>query len=312
MKFGQLTGKRLLHCWFIGIVLTLSQFATAQISTPDTTNLIPQRLRTVVWTESLGYGVTMAGLYQLWYADFEQSSFHFFNDNDQWLQMDKGGHMMTSYYVGKLGMDVLLWTGLDRRKSMWYGGGLGLAFLTTVEVFDGFSERWGASSGDMLANTAGTVLLFGQELLWQEQRVLLKFSYHHTDFAAYRPNTLGSSWNERILKDYNGQTYWASANLAAFFPNSSLPKWLNLAVGYGGDGMIGGSENPIFNDEGVRYPQFQRRRQLYTSLDVDLTRIKTGNKWLKTGLNAFGFIKVPFPALEWREGKGLFFHPIYF
>ena len=35
-----------------------------------------------------------------------------------------------------------------------------------------------------------------------------KFSFHQTKFASQRPETLGASLNEQILKDYNGQTYW--------------------------------------------------------------------------------------------------------
>ena len=36
-------------------------------------------------------------------------------------------------------------------------------FLTTVETLDGFSEEWGASWGDLIANTSGTFVFIGQE-----------------------------------------------------------------------------------------------------------------------------------------------------
>ncbi len=274
----------------------------------------PGRLRGVVLTESISYSMTMAGLYQLWYKDEGLSSFRFFNDNRNWLLMDKAGHATTSYYVGYAGMEVLRWAGLDRKKAMWYGAPLGLAFLTSVEVFDGFSEDWGFSWGDALANSGGTALLMAQELAWQEQRMLLKFSYAPTEFANYVPNVLGSSWNERILKDYNGQTYWLSVNPASFASKGAkIPQWLNVAIGYGATGMTSGSSADI-REVWVdgRWQRFTRRRQAYLSLDIDLTRIPSKRQWVKTALGSIGFLKVPMPALEWREGKGLLFRPLFF
>ncbi|MEJ6491389.1 MAG: hypothetical protein QNL60_02870 [Flavobacteriales bacterium] len=59
----------------------------------------------------------------------------------------------------------------------------------------------------MGANALGSGLFLGHHLLWKEQRIVLKFSSHPTEFAKYRPEVLGSSYPERLLKDYNGQTY---------------------------------------------------------------------------------------------------------
>ena len=36
---------------------------------------------------------TLIGLNQVWYADYPRSDFHFINDNAEWLQMDKVGHV---------------------------------------------------------------------------------------------------------------------------------------------------------------------------------------------------------------------------
>lgn len=87
------------------------------------------------------------------------------------------------------------------------------------------------SWGDMAANPFGSALFLGQELLWQEQRIALKFSLHQTRFAPLRPEILGNGLSQEILKDYNGQTYWLSFNLHSFFKESNLPKWLNIAMG---------------------------------------------------------------------------------
>ncbi|HIE45066.1 MAG TPA: DUF2279 domain-containing protein, partial [Flavobacteriaceae bacterium] len=115
-----------------------------------------KKRKTLIFTGSSAYTVSMIGLNQLWYAKYPKSNFHTFNDNQEWLQMDKMGHAMTSYYVGKLGMELVSWTGESKQNQLIYGAGLGFAFLTTVEVFDGFSKEWGFSTGDIIANASGT------------------------------------------------------------------------------------------------------------------------------------------------------------
>lgn len=65
------------------------------------------------------YAATMTGLYFTWYADSKPSSFHFFNDNAGWLQMDKGGHCLAAYTIGKIGYEVMRATGLDEQRSIW-------------------------------------------------------------------------------------------------------------------------------------------------------------------------------------------------
>ena len=138
------------------------------------------------------------------------------NDYNQWKQMDKVGHFMTSYYGGKLGMDALNWAGVSKKNQLIYGAGIGFVFLSAVEILDGFSEEWGASTSDVIANAAGTGFLIGQELLWKEQRISVKYSFHQTNFAKQRPAILGENYFQQTLKDYNGQTYWLSANIWSF------------------------------------------------------------------------------------------------
>ena len=174
----------------------------------------------------------MVGLSTLWYSDYEQTSFHFFNDNDGWLLMDKFGHFTTAYYVGRMGIEALRWTGVPEKKAIWYGGSVGLVFLTSVEILDGISAEWGASPMDLVANTTGAALAIGQELAWKEQRITMKWSYTNSRYAKYSPENLGTSLQEKWLKDYNGQTYWLSANVSSFMPQTKVPKWLNVAVGY--------------------------------------------------------------------------------
>jgi hypothetical protein len=262
----------------------------------------------VLWTgTALLYSGSLYALDQLWYQDYPRSDFHFFNDNSQWLGVDKVGHVYSAYVSATTGIKAFEWAGYDKKQSALIGGSIGWLFLGTIEVFDGFSEEWGFSSGDLLANTVGSGLAIGQHLLWDKQIMRLKFSYSPTAYREIRPEILGENELQGVLKDYNGQTYWASFNLHAI-DRRIKPKWLNLAVGYGAEGMV--SANGGYLD--AELGQIDPRRQYYLSLDIDFERIPSNKKWVRTLLIALNYFKFPFPALEWTEGKDLQFKPIHY
>lgn len=289
---------------FIGGSL-FSQSKFNQFLKPSDT-LNEQRRNTVVISEATLATATLIGLNQLWYADYPRSNFKTLNDSQEWLQMDKMGHVFSSYQLGRLGANSLKWAGVGKKDQLLYGSTLGLGFLTAVEVLDGFSEEWGFSWSDMAANAAGTGLLVGQELIWEEQRMVLKYSFHRTQFAKQRPNKLGNGLAEEFLKDYNGQTYWLSVNINSFLKTETIPNWLNVAFGYGAEGMLTGDPNdPLFLNQ-------NRTRQYYLSLDVDLSRIQTNSQVLKTIFDVFNVIKVPFPTLELNGNGRIKWHSIYF
>lgn len=289
------------------MLLCAAGFSMAQSDT-SSTHLSPlstpnnKRILLVAGTEVMLYAGSMIALNELWYKNYPRSSFHFFNDNGEWLQMDKVGHFTTAYYIGRLGIGFFNWAGMEHKKAIWYGGILGSVYQSTIEIMDGYSTEWGFSVGDFAANTAGSALVIAQALAWDDQRIVLKYGFQKSDYARYRPNLLGSSLQERLLKDYNGQTYWLSVNPSSFMSSTTrFPKWLNVAIGYGADGMLGGYANPAVTDENGKPLNFERYRQFYLSLDVDLTRIKTKSIFLKTVFSAIGFIKIPAPALEFNK-----------
>ena len=273
----------------------------------DTLN--KKRENSVYITEAVLASGALIGLNQLWYADYPKSEFHFINDNSDWMQMDKVGHLYASYHIGRFGAEALNWSGTSKKNQLIYGASLGFVFLTAVEVMDGFSEEWGASMGDVVANATGTALYVSQELIWKEQRIIPKFSYHKTQYSDYRPDVLGNTVQEQILKNYNGQTYWFSANLYSFQKNSKIPKWLNLALGYGADGMIAGNDA---NFTSISTLKPEKHRQFYLSLDVDLTKINTKSHILKTFFSVFNTLKIPAPTLEYSTHRGFKCYAFYF
>ncbi len=277
------------------------------------TNYDSKRVTGVVLSEGIAFTGAMVALQFVWYKKFPHSRFHFFNDNAEWMQMDKLGHATTAYNLGVLGTDVYRWTGMEQNRAIWCGGITGLLFLTTIEIFDGFSSGWGFSAGDMLANTAGSALVIGQNLGWHEQRIQLKFSYHKTIYPKFRPDELGTSQAQSMLKDYNGQSYWVSANVYSFLDSkSSFPQWLNLAFGFGADGMTSGRPAPRQAGDTLM-PSFERSRRLFFSPDVDFTRIQTNKQAAVIFFKTINFIKVPAPAIEFNTvKKKIRLKPFYF
>ncbi|WP_343695253.1 DUF2279 domain-containing protein [Flavobacterium sp.] len=293
---------------FISSFQSFSQNKIESFLTPSDT-LNKKRQNAVIVTETALASATLLGLNQLWYADYPRSKFHFINDNNEWLQMDKVGHMYSSYHLGRFGAEMLNWSGADQKTQLIYGAGLGFAFLTAVEVLDGYSSEWGASSGDVIANATGTALYVSQELLWKEQRIIPKFSFHTTKYADIRPDALGKSLNEKILKDYNGQTYWLSVNLHSFAKETKIPKWFNVAFGYGAEGMLSGN----VHDQNLNFAENPEiYRKFFLSFDVNLAKIDTKSHFLKTVFSVFNTIKIPAPTLEYSANKGFKAHALYF
>jgi hypothetical protein len=270
------------------------------------------RFRTVVITEAIVTTAGMIGLHYLWYKKFPKSRFHLFNDNAEWLSMDKIGHAATGYNISGIQYDMMRWSGANNRQAAWIGGLTAFGLQTIVEIFDGYSKHWGFSKGDMLANILGSGLFVGQQLAWGEQRMRLKFSFHKTIYAKYNPAELGKDKWQSWLKDYNGQTYWLSINPGSFMKsNSDFPKWLNASFGISADGMIGARYNPdkIGN---VIVPSFKRERKFLFSLDADLKRINNNADGPQTLISIPNIFKIPAPALEFKKSAGTKFHWLYF
>lgn len=277
--------------------------------------LTPQQKKKRIWfiagANVVGYGGTMIALSSAWYSQYERSGFHTFNDWPEWKQVDKVGHLYSAYIESRASMEMWRWTGIDRKKRIWIGGMSGAFYQTAIEVLDGFSEGWGWSWGDFGANILGSGALVAQELAWDEQRIKLKFSFHRKSYndpqLNQRSNKLfGNSTPERLLKDYNGQTYWASINLKPFLKKSNLPDWLSVSIGYGAEGLFGGTENIGKDDNGnitFNRPDIKRYRQWYLSPDIDLTKIKTNKKGLKFLFTVLSAFKFPAPALELSGGR---------
>lgn len=278
-----------------------------------------RRTRIIAATNIIGYGGSMIGLYSDWYSNYPQTHFHFFDDNHEWKQVDKVGHAYSAYVESNGSMELWRWTGMKRNQRIWIGGLSGIAYQTMIETLDGFSSQWGWSWGDFTANVFGSGLLISQELAWDNQRIHMKFSTHYKTYSSPDLNAradaiYGKTFSERLIKDYNAQTYWLSANIKSFLPASNLPSWLNIAVGYGAEGMFGALANVGTDDHGNAFSRLDipRYRQYYISPDIDLTKIKTKRTLVRLALVALNSFKFPAPSIEYNSRGQFAFHFIHF
>ena len=93
-------------------ICLFSQISFAQ--KPDST----RAFHIALGSEIVLYSITMYALNDLWYKDYPKSSFHWINDNSNWLQIDKMGHFTSAYHSGLVGMDLYNRFDNDKKKSI--------------------------------------------------------------------------------------------------------------------------------------------------------------------------------------------------
>ena len=273
---------------------------------PASENFNRQRFNIVIISEATVGTLITVGLQYLWYKKYPKSRFHFFDDNDEWLQMDKMGHATTAYNISAVQYNLMRWSGVNRGTSEWIGGATGLAYLMLIEIMDGFSAQWGFSKGDMAADIFGSAFFTAQQALWNEQKIQMRFSFHESIFAKYNPDELGENFPQRVIKDYNAQSYWFSFNIHSFLnKGNNFPRWLNADFGYGADGMTGAVTNPK-KVNGKSIPTFDRDRKFFFGIDGAFT--KPGTIPFPSWINIF---RIPTPVIELKEHK-IKFRPFYF
>lgn len=303
----------------LALMWALSSNAQKWYQNADSLNI--KRASLAISSQAVASVGSISALQVAWYSDYQSGRFHFFNDWNGWLQMDKFAHATAAYQISHQLFHINRWTGMKERNAVWLAGGLGFSFQLAVEVMDGFSAGWGFSNSDLLFNTIGTGLFIGQQFGWSEQRIKLKYSFWPSGLTKLPDpegrrarNLYGTGIHEQWLKDYNAQTFWLSANIWSLVgkPNA-FPKWINLALGYSTRGVLGAESNTWqFEDSPAIITSTRpRERQVLLSLDLETEHLKLPKAliWIKP---IFGVIKIPFPALEWNDQRGFLFRPIYF
>jgi hypothetical protein len=273
-------------------------------------------VHTSIATTTVG---SFVGLYHLWYKNYPRSSFHLFNDNKGWLQIDKFGHFYSAYAYSKNIAETYRWAGVSQNKSSIYGSIGGFTYQLVIEILDGHSAQWGFSMGDIAANTIGSSLFLIQELAWKKQIINPKFSFkfiNYPDDIRKRANDLfGTNFSQRVLKDYNAQTYWFSFNPLTILgiKTNNTYSFINLSFGYGAQNMYGTFYNSFrIGNETFDRSDLIRYRQFYVAPDIDFTKIKTKSKTLKVLFFILSSVKMPLPGIEYNSLNQLKFHWVIF
>lgn len=136
------------------------------------------------------------------------------------LGSDKLMHVFATAATARTLAAGLVWSGMPERDAALAGALGAWAFLSYLEVLDGFGPHWGFSPSDALANTLGAAFVYGQT----RSPTLAAFDLR----LAYRPSGQGG---RRLTADHAGMTWWVAANPRAL--GAGTPSWLGVALGYG-------------------------------------------------------------------------------
>jgi hypothetical protein len=252
-------------------------------------------------------GISLGTLLYLnneWYVQYPKTKFHFFNDNYEWLQMDKCGHVFSAYFESNLTYQFYRSTGLSNAKATNASWICAVAYQGIIEFLDGHSQNWGFSKGDMVCNLFGASLFALQQHIWKEQRIQVKFGFFpkHYDDEQLNDRTkqiFGTHLYEQLIKDYNAQSYWLSFNIDKFFKHAKVPKWLNVAIGYSAENVFEyafRNQWSDINNNWIDKSNLKAYRQFMISPDIDLSQLPIKNKTIKK-LCSFLVFKVPLPTL---------------
>ena len=275
----------------------------------DSTNTIKKVINIGVPSAAV---ISLVGINEVWYKNYERSGFHFFDDLKEWNGMDKVGHACTSYQLNKVSHTLFKKNNIKNPllKSSIYTFG----YMLGVEFLDGYSTEWGFSIYDVIGNGFGTFLYSFQESKLKRQPFKIKFSSTKTPYATCRPSLLGENRLQQIFKDYNGQTYWVTFNCNELNNKKiKLFDYVDFAVGYSIDGFTGGHNNPEIESCNCVISEcnnLTRTYQFIFSLDLNTSKIKKNHPILGKFLFPFDIIKIPFPAFILNNSKN--FKLIYF
>ncbi len=234
-------------------------------------------------------GATVVGLHiyqrNAWWQD-QRTSFHFQDDPDYALNVDKAGHFFGGAFGSFLGQKSLEWSGASRETAVWGGFAMGALFELYVEFEDGYARDWGFSPGDAYADVIGAAWPVVQHYVPAASHLQPKFSYFPS--KSYRDGIHKGN----AIDDYEGQTYWMGVHVHGLLPRSwqgYWPEWLGLAVGVSVRNM------PHFDQEHTTATE----RNLIIALDYDMTKIIPGDSWLLNALKeALNYIHFPAPAIR--------------
>lgn len=314
---------RTLFCWLIlapslvsaqindSLYLSRAEFTDAGRPRYTFTGGTPRRVTDIQILPTTVIGAAYTGLIVGLQAQMSSSwwqrggSFHIQEDGDYARYLDKAGHFFTGFTMSTIMGDALMECGFDYSTSTWLGASFGLAYMTMVEIQDGYAVTWGFSPSDAISNLTGAAFYAARNLVPELQNVTPRWSYVPASLVGDRATT------ERpltIFDDYNATTFWLNFNVENMLPASLAahwPDWMTISVGYG----CRDYEVRSFLPDG---PMLPVKRRMMIGLDYDWLEIIPESSigainYIRQGLN---YIRLPGPTLEFGD-DGVRFGVLY-
>jgi len=221
-----------------------------------------------------------------WKGDYHPFTFQvegFLNDYS--VGVDKFGHMYTSHFYFHTLYNLLTWGGYDESTTLWVSSLIPAFYAFSIELGDGFSS-FHFSPDDLTFNLAGV----GYGILQTKYPFFNNFKIKWSYFpSASHLN----SFQHPFSADYDRHIYWLTFNVHNLLPASAAqywPRFLNLAVGYGGNNISSYAVGP-------------KLRKLAIGLDYNLTTIPLEGETWDVVKNIIDLFHLPAPGIRLVESK---------
>ena len=248
----------------------------------------------------IAYGAAYWLVFDKGWWDEQGNHFHFENDFDYALNLDKFGHFASGVAMGELFYEGYRWAGATEFQSYLFAGFSAMMTHIAIDVKDAYSPRWGFSVFDVLSGTLGGFLPMAERYVPLFKYVDLKWSYWINTKAYYRQ---GEGHSKVFTDDYCNQTFWASFKPYRLLPAGArtyYPSWLAIAAG-------------LSIDEKSFTHEPHPRREVYIALDYDLEAFRPQGRMARTVIKWLNYFKLPAPAVQvYPEFHWFWLYPIKF
>ena len=264
----------------------------------------PGKLFGVASLTLIAYGAAYGLVFEKgWWSGDESRGFHFENDFDYALNLDKLGHFAAGVAIGEFFYEGYRWAGTSEFQAYLFAGLSALATHIAIDVKDGFAPEWGFSIFDVLSGGLGGFLPMAERYVPAFKYIDLKWSYWINTNAYY--NHEHDASGGIFTDDYVNHTYWLSLKPYRLLPEAArkyYPSWLAIAVGLSID-------DSIFLEE----PHPKPHREVYIALDYDLEAFRPQSRMARTIIKALNYFKLTAPTIQvYPEFHWYLLYPIKF
>ena len=273
----------------------------AMLSSNQSATMVAQKqFRTRLLISGFALSTALYGATAWW----DDSSSEFNVRHEDWFGKDtpnggadKLGHAYSFYASTRLMKSGFEWAGHKPKKAAQLAGITSATLSIGIEIMDGFTEKYGFSTEDMIMNLSGIGI-----------GVLLESYPRWDDLFDIRLKYWLSDDAKRLndydpLADYSGQTYLliAKASGVPLLRKHTLLRYLELAVGYGTRGY-----QPT---DGTGSQQTERN--VYYGLSLNLSQLlgdtvfknqqRKKNRIQKVTENVLEYLQMPGTALLFKN-----------